>query len=124
MIPHEDDVCEVNRILIEYAFRLVGVDNTTNTAEQDLHLVTEWTLAAYQAKAANEAEPVISDELIAAAQRTTIRTNARGHHFTFAFSLAAAVAAKEEQRAMGYYASDDSEAPGAFLDRLLGEPRR
>lgn len=118
MIHHDPDTHPVNRDLIELAFRQAGIVST-NTSEQDIHLVTEYTLAAIDAQKKDQAPPVITDKLVDAVQRATIRAAARGEMFNLAFGLAAAVKERRREREEALPPALDPENP-TFLEDLIG----
>ena len=114
MIKHEDGVCDVTRTLIEHAFRQAGIDCTTNTPDQDINLVKEYSLNACRAQMTREPAPVITDKIVSAAQRMAIRAAARGKSITFAFELVHAIEEKENAR---LHAHTDQNA--SMMDRIL-----
>ena len=82
-------------------FREAGIDST-NTAEQDIHLITAYGMNMMLAQTQNTSMPIVTDQLADAVERVRIRADACGEKVTLAFGLAAAVEEKIRQRTQDF----------------------
>ena len=118
MNNYDPDASSLNQALIEYLFQQEDLISP-NTAEQDTTLVIEFTAEAWAADIVGDAPPLMTEEIIRAAHRATIRAEALGDTLEIAFELATAI--KERQQARLYRLLPDLGSDTSnLLNKLMG----